>query len=279
MKMKIILEYKVFDLLKNSENEIFLDKVKKENPDLYIQFLNIVGNKGLDVAKQKYNFYDPEVKKEREKKEKEEKLRKKRLGVKKLRELADEELLLKHKDIIEEIETKLFFSYLPQLASKIEKDPRISKYLKHLKAKRVIKNDFKNFIKSPKNFKFDRRVLVNLDTLYFITRYYNRSEDKYDNVSIIKIGQYYVLDTKELKYSVNFKLYDHENNSYFIPKIDKEKDRQFLSDRNTYIRSLDQTNLSKEELNDIVFNKLSNALDENSYMEWEIKQMSNKFNI
>lgn len=277
--MKIILEYKVFDLLKNSENEIFLDKVKKENPDLYIQFLNIVGNKGLDVAKQKYNFYDPEVKKEREKKEKEEKLRKKRLGVKKLRELADEELLLKHKDIIEEIETKLFFSYLPQLASKIEKDPRISKYLKHLKAKRVIKNDFKNFIKSPKNFKFDRRVLVNLDTLYFITRYYNRSEDKYDNVSIIKIGQYYVLDTKELKYSVNFKLYDHENNSYFIPKIDKEKDRQFLSDRNTYIRSLDQTNLSKEELNDIVFNKLSNALDENSYMEWEIKQMSNKFNI
>ena len=58
--MKRILEYKVFDILKNKENENFLDKVKKENPDLYSKFLNIIGNKGLEIAKQKYQEYYPE---------------------------------------------------------------------------------------------------------------------------------------------------------------------------------------------------------------------------
>ena len=126
--------------------------------------------------------------------------------------------------------------------------------------------------------------MVDLDLLAFVTRYYNRADEKYDNVSIIRIDQNYNIKTKEVSFTVNFKLYDHENNSYFIPKIDKEKDRQFLSDRNEYIRTLNnigslQYPLDKEELNDLIFNKFSNALDENSYKEWEIKQMSNKFNL
>ena len=114
----------------------------------------------------------------------------------------------------------------------------------------------------------------------FVSRYYNRADDKYDNVSIIRIDQNYNIKTKEVSFTVNFKLYDHENNSYFIPKIDKEKDRQFLSDRNEYIRTLNNIgSLDKEELNDLIFNKFSKALDENSYFEWETKQMSNKFNL
>jgi hypothetical protein len=280
-EMKIILEYKVFDLLKNPENEEFLSKVKTENPDLYVQFLNILGNKGLEIAKQKYKIYDPEYKKQKESEEKYEKLRKKRLGAKKLKEIYEEGLLLKYKDEIDEIETQVFSSYLLTLASEIEKDPRISKYLKHLNAKRVIKDRFKEFIKKPRNLKYGfTRDMVDLDILAFVTRYYNRADEKYDNVSIIKIDQHYNIKTKEARYTVNFKLYDHENNSYFIPKLDKEKDRQFLSDRNTYIMSLnDKGSLNKEELNYLIFNKFSNALDENSYREWEIKQMSNKFNL
>ncbi len=71
--MKKILEYRVFDLLKDKDNEKFLDKVKKENPDMYAKFLNLVGNKGLEVAKQKYQEYDPEyveLKKQEEKEKK-----------------------------------------------------------------------------------------------------------------------------------------------------------------------------------------------------------------
>ena len=37
--------------------------------------------------------------------------------------------------------------------------------------------------------------------------------------------------------------------------------------------------LDKEELNDLIFNKFSKALDENSYFEWETKQFASKFNI
>ena len=73
-EMNRILEYRVFDLLKDPENEKFLDKVKKENPDEYNRFLNLVGNKGLEVAKQKYQIYDPEYKKQKEAEEKAEKL-------------------------------------------------------------------------------------------------------------------------------------------------------------------------------------------------------------
>ena len=45
----------------NNENaNIFLDKVKKENPEMFVKFLNIVKNKGLDIAIGKYNEFDKE---------------------------------------------------------------------------------------------------------------------------------------------------------------------------------------------------------------------------
>ena len=279
--MKRILEYKVFDLLKDPENEKFLKKVKNENPDLYDRFISLVGNKGLEVAKKEYQWHDPEYKKQKAAEEKAEKLRRKQIGIKKLRKLADEQLLLKYKCEIEEIEEELFWSYLPELSKRIESDPRISKYLKHLNAKKVIKDKFKEFIKKPRNLKYGfTRDMVDLDLLAFVTRYYNRADEKYDNVSIIRIDQNYNIKTKEVSFTVNFKLYDHENNSYFIPKLDIEKDRQFLTDRNTYIMSLNNKgSLDKEELNDLIFNKFSKALDENSYFEWETKQFASKFNI
>jgi hypothetical protein len=68
--MRKIYEYRVFDILKVPENEKFLAKVKKENPDLYTKFLNLVGNKGIEKTKEIYVDYDPEVVKKREAKKK-----------------------------------------------------------------------------------------------------------------------------------------------------------------------------------------------------------------
>ena len=57
--MKKLLEFGVFDILKDPKNEEFLDKVKKENRDLYPQFLNILKRKGLEVAMKEYEPHDP----------------------------------------------------------------------------------------------------------------------------------------------------------------------------------------------------------------------------
>jgi len=80
--MKRLFEFKVYDILQDKDNEKFLDKVKKENPDLYTRFLNIVGNKGLDVAKEKYKEFDPVLVKIQQQKDKDEKALEKKLVIK-----------------------------------------------------------------------------------------------------------------------------------------------------------------------------------------------------
>jgi hypothetical protein len=101
--MRRILEFRVYDILKDPENEKFLDQVKKENPNLYSKFLNIVGNKGLEKAKEKYKEYDPIAVEKIEKAEKE----KQRLINKEKLEKAKKEyrnlILNKYKDKIDEI--------------------------------------------------------------------------------------------------------------------------------------------------------------------------------
>ena len=48
--MKKLLEYRVFDLLKDPDNEKFLSKVKTENPDLYVQFTSYYSNPAHPVV-------------------------------------------------------------------------------------------------------------------------------------------------------------------------------------------------------------------------------------
>lgn len=45
----------------DEQSEIFLDKVKSENPDMFVRFLNLVKNKGLEFAKDKYKEFDVEL--------------------------------------------------------------------------------------------------------------------------------------------------------------------------------------------------------------------------
>jgi len=47
--------------LKTREGLDFIKKIKLENPDLLNKFLNIVTNKGLNVAIEKYKEFDPEI--------------------------------------------------------------------------------------------------------------------------------------------------------------------------------------------------------------------------
>jgi len=76
--MKKLLEFRAFDILKDEKNQEFLKKIKTENPDLYSTFVNIIGKKGLEIAKQKYEPYDPEYKKILKEKEKKRCRRKKK---------------------------------------------------------------------------------------------------------------------------------------------------------------------------------------------------------
>ena len=46
---------------KSPEEDSFLRKVKEENPEMLTKFINMVKNKGLEVAKEKYNEFDPEI--------------------------------------------------------------------------------------------------------------------------------------------------------------------------------------------------------------------------
>ncbi|MCF7866773.1 hypothetical protein K9L67_06030 [Candidatus Woesearchaeota archaeon] len=73
--MKILFEFRVYDIMKDESNRKFLNKVKDENPELYGRFMSLVGNKGLEIAKQKYKQYDPIEIDEIKRKEKREELR------------------------------------------------------------------------------------------------------------------------------------------------------------------------------------------------------------
>lgn len=281
--MKKLLEYRVFDLLKNPENEKFLSKVKKENPDLYMQFLNIVGNKGLEVAKQKYQYHDPDVKKEREKKEKEEKALKKKLGNKKYKEDQIKSYLDSYKKEIDEYETALIFSPLHTLANKIKSDDRISEYLESCRAKKSYKNKFKELLKQPRylSYRFDSRL--NLDSLSFYAKNYSYQDGQDLTNSIIRIEHFYKKDTKESTFDVYFRLFDNEWDSYFLPRIDGKKESVFLRQRNEQAQKLDKTNIGEKELYDIIFNKFSVLLDDRVYQrwhkEWELRQNANKYNL
>jgi len=48
----------------NTEENLFLDKIRVENPELVNKFKSLIKNKGLEIAKQKYKEFDPiEIKK------------------------------------------------------------------------------------------------------------------------------------------------------------------------------------------------------------------------
>ena len=185
MKVRRILEYRIFDLMKDPENEKFLDKVKIENPDLYTKFLNLVANKGLTIAKEKYVQYDPDVVKERLEKEKKEKELQKKLGKKEYTKNRDQAALEAYSEEIKEIEDIISNSILKVLDKKMMENKNIGTYL--IDATKKYTNIFKTLLKKPQRIGWEIRTNVKTDSLTYSV--FSFWENRLTN--IINIAQYY----------------------------------------------------------------------------------------
>lgn len=283
--MKKVLEYKVFDLLKNKDNSEFLDKVKKENPDMYSKFLNIVGNKGLEIAKQKYQEFDPEYIKQKKKEEKHKlSLLKKKSKKENIKNVVDN--ILKSNEVkVKEIENIISNSVLIKVYNYLMKDERISNYFKSYNVKKQYVNNFKLLIDKPTNMGIYRLKNIFeynsiIDTLlmtYEEPDIYEWEDNGVKEKNIIKINQYYDSNKKEFTYSIYFKMPD-----FIFKKIDIGKNENFLRLRSEFIEKMNTNNITISEVYNII-DKFSAALDErvyqNWYEKWKQNQTIGKYNL
>ena len=282
--MKKLLEFGVFDILKDPKNEKFLDKVKKENRDLYPQFLNILKRKGLEVAMKEYEQYDPNYVKIRQQREKEEKALRKKQGTKEFKEKIHQAILARYKDKIDEVENVLLFSELNTLGNRIKNFKNIGDYLDSCKARKQYTNKFKETLKKNRiGYELDSVNNINIDTLMFVTTYYDYQTGERDQKSmIIRVEQWYTLKTKESVFSIYINLFDDEDEMSYTPKIDHNKISGFLTKRKALAKTY---NLEKVELKDIFLSlqKLNGLLDERTYDNWykdyKFRQDTNKYNL
>lgn len=263
--MRRILEYRVFDILKDPENAKFLFKVKKENPDLYVRFLNIVGNKGLETAKERYVEFDPEE--VRKRKEEEETDNKEREKLKKERESLRKhtELYKKNEKEIKELEGLIDNTELKIIANKIKTTPELDILFKKLKKQYVgeIRKKLRNLNDLDFELEFyDWDFVIDSLTYY---RGYNRNR-------IIYIAQHYNMKTEKLYYNIRF--------TAPILKYDIVDFGVHVSD---YINKLSKMNIDKGELYEILFVKLPKVFSEEYYKEWkkqyDLEQDVSKYNL
>jgi len=272
--MRKIFEFKVFDILQDKENVKFLDKVKKENFELYTKFLNLIGNKGLDVAKQKYEEFDPEYKKRMNEIEKEINKNLKKIDNKKYKEKENERILNEYKSEIEEIEEIIYSSELYNVDSYIYNDKNISKYFNDSNIKTKNSNDFDKLLKSPSNLGYELWEFFHTDTILYEL---NKINIYNKNTWILKIHQYYNLSTKELKYSIHF---DTDIiDEYYTPNIDKSKNPKFINYRNSNINKLSKYTRIDIDMVYETLGKYSNMLSDKYYNDWKVINDTSKYNI
>lgn len=277
--MKKILEYRVFDLLKDKDNADFLDKVKKENPNMYTRFLNLVGNKGLEKAKEMYQEFDPEYVKIKKQQEKDRQLELKRLRTKEGKIEARNKILDKYSEEIEEFNNILKNSYLKSLEKKIKNNKILNDYLVSVNAKKSYSNLFNQALKKPEKlirmFDYD----IKIDSLSFPYKRYGWEYDTTKRRDLILIIQYYNIKTKKFKYLINFNFpltwWDLD---YVLPKFDVKKDEKFIDARNDAINKFSNSFKDREEL-DTILNKVTYLLSDEVYDKWKLQQDVNKYNL
>lgn len=273
--MKRILEYRVFDILKDPENAKFLDRVKKENPDLYSKFLNLVGNKGLEKAKERYVKYDPEFVKLRKEKEEEEKRERER----EKRAIRNFELYKENEKEIRELENILDDSELKIIANKIKATPLLDKLFGNLKKQYV--GEIRKKLKDLSRLDFELNILsekINLnyliDTLSYHTKGYNFYNSDYRSI-VVFISQNYRMKTKELYYNIRF--------TTSLDTILNYKITEFGLHISDYINHLSEMNITKEELYGILFVKIPYIYSDEYYKKWkkqyDLEQDINKYNL
>lgn len=274
--MKKIFEYRVFDILKDKDNSDFLDKVKKENPDQYTRFLNLVGNKGLEKAKEMYQEFDPEHIALKKKEEKEKQLELKRLRTKEGKIEYNQKIRTDYASKISDIEYEVDYSFLKKLHFIIQKYKNISGYLESAKSKKSYTSIAdKELKKKPGTIKY--RTLWTIDQLtYKMNQYSFYMESSASN--LINIIHYFNIDTKLTTYSITFGLPSTLNDEYH-PKFDSNKDEKYLNGRNNTINEkLKKYNVDQEEILNIL-SKLNYLLSDECYERWKLNQAVNKYNL
>lgn len=277
--MKRILEYSVFDILKDKENVKFLDKIKKENPDLYPKFLNILKNKGLDVAKEKYQIHSPEYKKQQKELDKEEARERRKEKTEEGKEEIRKKIKTEFKSELEKIDELLIDSTLKSIIIKFENSKKISELLRENYCKKYYKKLFSKYDKSPKNL-YDRLkskfLSIELDKLEYIGEYYSYLD--YYKIKPISIEQMYSSKQNNSYFNIRLNLkadYEEEYNPYG----DVIADALFVNYRNKYINKVVSDNsLSEKELYESI-DKLEYALSNEFKEDWKMKNTASKFNL
>lgn len=270
--MKKILEYKVFDLLQNKDNEEFLDKVKKENPDLYSKFLNILGNKGLEKAKEKYQQYDPEfVKSEISRKKKE-----------KTKEYKEEErsfLLSMYKDEIEEMEGIVSKGTLKTLTKEIKNKKGISTYLNSLRARKKYTSFLSAFLRDPNKFRYQiTKDRMKLEYLSFTQSIYDGYGDEPYKREVLVVINYLnnKKDGKDFYLRLDFPMVSTQE--------DIMRGHDYASAKMKNINKLTCENtsgsyyLTEDELIERI-NKIEYYLSDKYFEDWGMENDVKKFNI
>jgi len=274
--MKKIFEFKVFDLLQDKENAEFMDKVKKENPELYVKFLNILSNKGINVAKEKYEDYDPNRVKIRNEREKELRLRRKRENTKEAKTAKNKELLEKYKNEIDEIENVIYSSKLDIIDNKLKSYNIISEYLNSCRVKKRYENNFNKLLKTPENIEYELRGSLLLESIWYTTNSFSLWES--DKINIIHIQHFYNFKNKQSTFYPRFNLYYDEFEEYTIP-VDRNKESEYLEKRRAYANDLTKEGrLTLDEISNTI-KKVSILLSDEMYKEWKFEQDLNKYNL
>lgn len=250
--MRIILEYKIFDILKSENNVKFLDKVKKDNPNLYTKFLNILINKGLDIAKQKYIEFEPEEIKKR-----------KLIDKEKLKKENDQMLLDSISDDINKIKNILYNSELKNIKTYIFKKPNIENFFKKNKIKPSYQNLFNKLLKTPKTLisKLNRRFKI--DVIKF--------SNSYEKINYITIEQFND-NTFDLNFNFRFNL-------NFIEELNDTKVDFYIETK----KLIWELGFKKDFFtsNDIYekIDKLDYYLSDEYYEEFKIKKDGDIYNL
>jgi len=273
--MRRIFEFKVFDILQDKENVKFLDKVKKENPLLYTKFINLVGNKGLEIAKERYKIYEPEYVKNKIEEDKIKTAYIKKIGRDKFKKEEDERILKEYENEIDEIENLMFNSELYHIDLYINSDQNISNYLNDVGIKSKYVDFFNKLKKTPKNLNRLLHGYTQIDSIYFAEKNLLKIQPIKDY--LIKISQSYDIENKKFKYDIYFSSNMHDQD-YLIPIIYRNKETEFIEYRSTYIWKLSKYHINKDELYNII-NNYSKAFTDDFYNEWSIIHDSDKYNL
>lgn len=227
--MKNLIESIVKNILKESEEEYsFLKKVQVENPSLYSRFYSIVKNKGLEVAKEKYKEYDPELIKQKEKE----------------KAKLDKQITKIEKDSKAYGELNLFIEFLNNIRKKYSINKNIANELKSNKLKtsglrftsyKTVDHITPLYNSNPNRLKYqiDNQRILPFET----TEIYNKSERLYgDGGDIIIIKSYLNPEEEDITFDIKFHLYSE----YWGGRTMKDKIIDALKDRwnDKYLRNL-----------------------------------------